>query len=134
MDYLTLKSIHVGAVITSYLLFFVRGIWMMRKPAMLRVPWVRIVPHAVDSVLLASAITLVVLSRQYPLEAQWLTAKLIGLVIYIALGMAALGRARSYRMRVAAWVAAQVVFFYIVAVAITHDPLPYAGLLRMDVR
>ena len=40
---------------------------------------------------------------------------------YIALGMAAF-RASTRRARVTAWLAAQVVFFYIVAVAVTKSP------------
>ena len=125
MDYLTLKTIHVGSVIASYALFFVRGVWMIRSSPKLGERWVRIVPHAVDTVLLASAVMMVVMIRQYPFEANWLTAKVIGLVIYIALGMTALrfGKARSTRML--AWVAAQIVFLYIVSVAVTRDPLGF---------
>ena len=125
MDYLTLKTIHVGSVIASYALFFVRGVWMIRSSPKLGERWVRIVPHAVDTVLLASAVMMAVMIRQYPFEANWLTAKVIGLAIYIALGMTALrfGKARSTRM--IAWVAAQIVFLYIVSVAVTRDPLGF---------
>ena len=125
MDYLTLKTIHVGSVIASYALFFVRGVWMIRSSPKLGERWVRIVPHAVDTVLLASALMMAVMIRQYPFEANWLTAKVIGLAIYIALGMTALrfGKARSTRM--IAWVAAQIVFLYIVSVAVTRDPLGF---------
>ena len=124
MDYLTVKSVHVGAVAASYSLFFVRGVWMMRDSALLARRWVRVVPHAVDTVLLASAIALAVMSRQYPLEAPWLTAKVIALILYIALGTIALKRGRTKRTRVAAWLFAQVVFLYIALVAVTRDPLP----------
>jgi uncharacterized membrane protein SirB2 len=85
---------------------------------------VKVVPHAVDTVLLASAIALAVMSRQYPLEAPWLTAKVIALILYIALGTIALKRGRTKRTRVAAWLFAQVVFLYIALVAVTRDPLP----------
>ena len=125
MDYLTLKTIHVGSVAMSYVLFFVRGVWMMRDSPRLHERWVRIVPHLVDTVLLASAVTMAVMIRQYPFEASWLTAKVIGLVIYIALGMVALrfGKARS--TRIMAWIAAQIVFLFIVSVAVTRDPLGF---------
>ena len=124
MDYSTLKYIHVGSVIASYTLFLVRGIWMMRVPAMLGRRWVKTVPHAIDTVLLVSAIALAVTIRQYPFVAPWLTAKVLGLVVYIVLGTIALKRGKSMRVRVLTWIAAQLVFFYIVAVAITHNPLP----------
>jgi uncharacterized membrane protein SirB2 len=74
---------------------------------------------------LASAIALAILIRQYPFAAPWLTAKVIGLVIYIGLGVIALKRGRTRRVRVVAWFAAQLVFFYIVAVAINKNPLVY---------
>jgi uncharacterized membrane protein SirB2 len=125
MDYLTLKTIHVGSVAMSYVLFFVRGVWMMRDSPRLHERWVRVVPHLVDTVLLASAVTMAVMIRQYPFEANWLTAKVIGLVIYIALGMIALRFGNTRSTRVMAWVAAQIVFLYIVSVAVTRDPLAF---------
>lgn len=123
VDYLAVKTVHVGAVVLSYSLFFVRGVWMMRGSPLLRARWVGIVPHVVDTVLLASAITLAVMLRQYPFGAGWLTAKVIGLVVYIALGTIALKRGKSKRARTGAWLVAQVVFLYIVAVAVTRNPL-----------
>ena len=32
MSYLAIKYVHVGAVIASFSLFFVRGLWMMAAP------------------------------------------------------------------------------------------------------
>jgi uncharacterized membrane protein SirB2 len=123
MSYLALKYVHVGCVVISYVLFFVRGIWMMHESPWLVRRWVRIMPHVVDTLLLASAIALAVMIGQYPFTTPWLTAKVIGLVVYIVLGMMALRRGSTRRARAAAWIAAQAVFFYIVAVALTKDPL-----------
>jgi uncharacterized membrane protein SirB2 len=125
MEYGASKFVHVGCVAASYALFFVRGIWMMREPALLQRRWVKVVPHLVDTLLLASAIALAVMSKQYPLANGWLTAKVVGLFIYIGLGSVALKRGKTRRMRVAAWLAAQAVFLYIVAVALTRNPLPW---------
>lgn len=108
----------------SFGLFFVRGIWMMRAPQRLQRRWVRIAPHIIDSVLLSSAVTLAVLSRQYPGVDAWLSAKLTALLAYIVLGMIALRRGRTRRVRTLAWLAALAVFLYIVAVAITRNPWP----------
>ncbi len=77
----------------------------------------------VDSALLASAIAMAVTTRQYPLVAEWLTAKVVALAGYIALGMIALKSGRTRGVRITAWLAAQTVFFYIVAVALTRNPL-----------
>ena len=124
MDYSAVKSVHVAAVAVSYTLFTLRGIWMMQSPARLDATWVKTLPHVVDTILLGSAIVLAVILRQYPFDAPWLTAKVTGLVAYIVLGSFALKRGRTGRGRVRSWVAAQLVFFYIVAVATTKDPWP----------
>jgi len=48
----------------------------------------------------------------------------MALLLYIVLGSIALKRGRTLKQRAAAWLAAQAVFFYIVAVALTRNPLP----------
>ena len=123
--YALLKLTHVACVTATYALFVLRGVWMINGSARLQQKWVKTVPHIVDTVLLGSAIALVVISRQYPLVASWLIAKVIALVVYIALGMVALKRGKSMRARVAAWIGAQIVFGYILAVAFTRNPLPW---------
>lgn len=125
MDYPTLKALHVATVMTSYALFFVRGIWMIAESPRLGARWVRVAPHVVDSVLLASAIAMALMIRQYPFVAGWITAKVLALVLYIALGALALKRGKTKAIRVRAWIAAQAVFAYIVSVALTKDPLPF---------
>jgi uncharacterized membrane protein SirB2 len=117
-----LKYLHVTCVALSYALFFLRGVWMLRgSPAR----WAKVVPHLVDSVLLVSAVALAVQLGISPLTAPWLLAKIIALLLYIALGAVALRRGPAQRFRLAAWLAAQAVFFYIVSVAVTHDPAPW---------
>ena len=124
MGYLALKYLHVATVIVSYGLFFVRGTWMLSDSPMLARRWVRIVPHVNDTVLLVAAIWLTTIIRQYPGSSAWLTAKVAGLIVYILIGMVALRRGPTKPVRAVAWVAAQLVFFYIVAVALTRDANP----------
>ena len=125
IDYLTVKTIHLTCVATSFALFFLRGVWMVRNSQVLQQRWTRVVPHVVDTALLASAVVMAVWSRQYPISDDWLTAKVCGLLLYIGLGMVAIRRGRTRRVRVAAWLAAMAVFAYIVAVALTRRPLPW---------
>jgi uncharacterized membrane protein SirB2 len=127
MDYTSVKYIHVGCVALSYAGFFARGVLMMRAAPLLEARSSRVVPHAVDTVLLASAIALAAMSGQYPFVQPWLTAKVVALVVYIALGMVALRRERTMRARTGAWVAAQLVFLYMVAVALTRSVVPWAA-------
>lgn len=122
--------VHVSCVAASYTMFFVRGIWMMRESPLLQTRWVRVLPHVVDSILLASALTMAFMLRQYPFVNGWLTAKVLALCCYIVLGVVALRRGRTLGTRISAWIAAQAVFLYIVAVALTHDPAPWRAVMR----
>ena len=114
--------IHISSVVVSYLLFTLRGIWMMQESAALRQRWVKASPHIVDTVLLTSAIALAVKIEQDPINDSWLSAKVAGLLIYIALGMLALRFGKTRQVRILAWIGAQFVFFYIVLVAVTKNP------------
>ncbi len=123
MDYLLLKHFHMSCAALSGSFFFIRGQWMLAGSPMLQRRWVKTVPHIVDSLLLASAIGLAVWSRQYPGQMPWLTAKLAALVAYILLGAVALKYGRTKALRGAAYVGALAAFGYIVAVAVTKNPL-----------
>ncbi len=122
MSYALVKMIHVGSIILSYLLFLTRGIWMMRNSAKLQQRWVKILPHVTDTVLLASAIFLAVALQQDPLSNSWLSAKVVGLLLYIYLGMVAMRFGKTRKTKIIAWIAAQCVFAYIVLVALTKSP------------
>jgi len=128
MNLLLVKNIHVTCVAASYILFFLRGVWLIQGASIMRQRWVKIVPHVTDTLLLASAITLAIGIRQYPGVDAWLTAKVAGLLLYIGFGMMAFRFGETMRARISAWLAAQIVFFYIVAVALTHNPLPFSAL------
>ena len=123
--YSALKHLHITTVALSFCLFALRGIWMLADSACLQRRWVRIVPHVIDAVLLASALGLVAILHQYPFVQNWLTAKILGLVLYIILGTIALKRGSTKTVRATAWIAALIVFGYIVSVALTHSPLGF---------
>jgi uncharacterized membrane protein SirB2 len=124
---LDIKLLHVSCVILSITGFFVRGLWMIRDSEWLANRWVRVVPHIIDTVLLVSAVLLVLRIQQYPLTHDWLTAKVVGLLAYIGLGMVALRPGRGKPLRVGTWLTALMVFAYIVAVAVTRQP--FIGLV-----
>ena len=120
-----LKQLHLATIAITLALFVLRGVWMMTHSPRLQARWSRIVPHVNDAILLSSGISLAVLIEQYPLVHGWLTAKFFALILYIILGTLALKRGKTRGQRIAAWAAALLVFGYMVAVAITHDPLPF---------
>lgn len=119
-----LKAVHVGSAILSISGFVLRGIWMLQDSPLLKARATRILPHVVDSVLLVSAIALALRLHQYPLVHAWLSAKVLALLAYIALGSIALKYGRNRRVRALSYGLALAVFLYIVAVALTRSPIP----------
>lgn len=129
MDYALLKLTHVSSVVVSGCGFFLRGLWMVQGSPLLQRRWVKVAPHVVDTVLLASALALVIVTRQYPWTHGWVLAKILALVLYIGLGMVALRRGRTQAIRIASALGAVLTFGYIVSVALTRDPLGVLGSL-----
>jgi uncharacterized membrane protein SirB2 len=125
MDYATLKSLHLTTIALSLALFVLRGLWMIAESPRLQARWARIVPHLNDTVLLVSGISLAYTLGLSPLEHGWLAAKIVALLAYIMLGTIALKRGKTRGQRIAAWIAALLVFGYMVAVAVAHDPVPF---------
>ncbi|MFT3816770.1 MAG: SirB2 family protein [Rubrivivax sp.] len=121
MDYAAVKLVHQTAVTLSIAGFVLRG-----AASLAGAPWVRgraakTLPHIVDTVLLLSALALAWMLRLSPTEAPWLMAKIVGLVLYVGLGVLALRPGRPPAQRAAAWVAALAVVGWIVSVAITKS-------------
>ena len=67
----------------------------------------------------------------YPFVHSWLTAKVVLLVVYVVLGSFALKRGRTRGVRTLCWIAALLVYGFIIAIARAHDPL---GPLHLLVR
>jgi uncharacterized membrane protein SirB2 len=122
MDYAVLKAVHIGSAALSITGFAARGVLMLRGSPLLASRFARIAPHAVDTVLLASAVWLAWLTHQYPVAQPWLTAKVVALLAYILLGTIALKRGHTVRVRALAFVLALATAFYIVSVALTRQP------------
>jgi uncharacterized membrane protein SirB2 len=123
--YPAVKSLHVGCAALSIAGFTMRGVLMLVDSPWLRARFVRIAPHAVDTVLLASAVWLAWFLGQVPFVSAWITAKVLGLVAYIVLGAIALRHGRTKAVRSAAFGAALAVAAYVVAVAVTRDATPW---------
>lgn len=123
MDYYAVKHVHLAAITASIALFVLRAGWMAWSPQRLAQRWVKVLPHLVDTVLLLSGVWL---AFQLGSGVRgWLPAKIVGLVVYIGLGMVALKRGRTRGVRVVAAVAAIVTFAWIVSVALTKTPLGF---------
>lgn len=125
MSYLALKHMHLTAVAISLCFFFLRGIWMFIGSEQLKKKWVRILPHVVDTLLLASALGLAWTIQQYPFVDAWLTAKVLALLGYIFLGSIAIRYGKTRKVRTLAFIGALCCVAYILRVAITHQAWPF---------
>ncbi len=119
--YATLKLVHVTAVVLSGAGFVTRHVRAVTNRPVAR-GWRRAAPHAIDSVLLASALGLAWVGGFRPLEVPWLEAKLVGLAVYIVAGTIALKRGRTASVRTTAFAVALLAYAYIVSVALTKHP------------
>lgn len=122
--YLMLKHLHMTLALLTFISFFVRGIWMWRGSPCLQKKLVKILPHIIDTFLLITGVTVAVYLGFKPSEHPWLMSKMVALVVYIGLGVVAF-KHRSPAVRKSAWIAALLVFIYIVSVAISKNPLPF---------
>lgn len=120
-----IKMVHMTTALISIGLFSLRGFWVLRESPMMQKKWVKILPHINDTVLLGSAIALAVTMQQYPFAVDWLTAKVIGLVAYIVLGVMALKKAKTTPTRALFIGLAIITFVYILSVAAMKTPLGF---------
>ena len=128
--YPQIKAVHVGTVLASGVLFTLRGAlvlggsrWGMAAP-------VRFTSYAIDTVLLTAALMLLVVLRMNPATHPWLALKIAMLLVYIVLGSFALKRASTQRGRAACFVAALLVYAWMIGIALAHHPLGWLWLWR----
>lgn len=123
MLYYWLKQIHVCSVLLSFTLFLARGAWVLSGRRLPHHLLLRALPHTVDTVLLTSALWLTTIIQQFPFRDPWLTTKVLLLVAYVVLGSFALKRAATRTGQTTAFVAAIVVFLFLLSVARFRHPL-----------
>ncbi len=116
-------TVHVSTVILSISGFIFRGILHFRGSDLVKRKWLKITPHIIDTVLIISAIILLIQNGLNLLTTPWLLAKLIALIFYIALGLIAFRFSKTTRVRMLAWSGAILLFAYICTVAVTKNPM-----------
>ena len=121
--YEIVKHTHLTAIALSVLLFLFRFALNAKQSPMLQKKWLKIVPHVVDTVLLASAATLCVMLEQYPFVDAWVTEKLMALVLYIVMVTLALRLGRNGSMRGVGFIGALSWIVYAGMVAVSKQPL-----------
>ena len=123
--YLPLKHLHLTCITLSLILFVTRFYWRKQNPSMLQKKWVKILPHTIDTILLASAIGMAIIASINPFEQTWLAAKILALLAYIFAGTFAIKRASSPQAQNLSFVIAITCFAYILMVAFSKQVLPW---------
>jgi uncharacterized membrane protein SirB2 len=122
MPWPLLKQLHVALAVLTACSFCLRGYWMLARSPRLRASWSRWLPHAVDTLLFLTGLSMAVGLSISPLAHPWLAAKLLAVLVYIVAGSIALKRGRTRGQRVLALLVSLLVLLYVFAVALHHDP------------
>lgn len=121
--YPLLKPAHIVLVSASGALFAARGAGVLAGRAWPMRPAWRHTSVAIDVCLTTAGIGLWTMLSLNPAQQHWLGVKLALLLVYIVLGSLALKRARGQRARFVCYVAALVVYGWMVSIARSHQPL-----------
>jgi uncharacterized membrane protein SirB2 len=123
--YTQIKAFHVFVALLSGSLFALRGGFSLAGARWPNAAVVRYSSYAIDTALLTAALMLATILPGAMFANGWLTVKITLVVLYVVLGVFAMRRAKTKRMRVASYVAALLVFVSIYAIARAHDPLGF---------
>ena len=126
--YEILKHTHLTALALSFLLFFFRGLLMMRESPLGKHRALIITPHVINLLLIGSGISLAVFMHLSPGNQPWLLVKLVALVFYIALGVLTFKHPKLF-VRKIFWLLALIIFAFIVSVAQSKNPLGFFAKL-----
>ena len=121
-----LKLAHVASVVISGALFVYRYARLSMRPDQPLPKALKVLPHVNDTVLLSCAIGMLALIRLNPFTTPWLLAKIVALVLYIALGTVCMRSPPGSRRQAVSFVAAISVFAYIVLVGLSKHAIPLA--------
>ena len=120
--YLLIKHLHMTLAILSISGFMVRGLLAINQHPIVKQRWIRILPHIIDSLLLAAAIYLAWSLRANPLQQPWLAAKIIALILYIGLGTQVIKTKGAKTRQWLCYLLAILTFAYIGLVAMSKSP------------
>jgi len=120
-----IKLVHVSCALLSITGFLGRSFLKFTQAKSLQQRWLKVTPHVIDTLLLASGVVLVILTRQYPFVATWITAKLLTLVLYIVFGLYTFRFAKTRIQLGGGFIGACLSFSYIIAVAFTRQAWPF---------
>ena len=120
--YMAYKHFHLLMAVLSVSFLLLRFAMSLKPAAMLQHKFFKIAPHVIDTLLLLSAIMLMLTIQQYPFVHAWLTEKLVAVLAYIALAVMAF-RGRTAFIRWLCFLGALGWLGLAIRVAITKQPV-----------
>lgn len=123
----TVRTIHLVVATLSVTGFIFRGFLHLNGSALLKHRFVRIAPHINDMVLLGTGVAMVTWTQPLPALQGWLIIKLLMVLLYILLGIAAFRFARTRPAKLVAFVLALGCFSLVVVIALNRG-LPQIGV------
>ncbi|GAB2910729.1 SirB2 family protein [Rheinheimera gaetbuli] len=120
--YMAYKHFHLLMVVLSVSFLLVRYAMSLKPAAMLQHKFFKITPHIIDTLLLISAVLLMLAIQQYPFVHAWLTEKFIAVLAYIALAVMAF-RGRTTFIRGLCFLGSLGWLGLAIRVAITKQPV-----------
>ncbi len=123
--YLIIKNIHMAFATLTIVGFLLRGYWRISGSNLYHNRAIKIVPHVVDAMFLATGIWLLMTLNLNPMQQPWLLAKFVALFAYVGLGMVAFRFGRTQEIRLVAYVGALASFAFVVGAAIAKSPLSW---------
>ncbi|MAD90909.1 MAG: transcriptional regulator [Pseudoalteromonas sp.] len=86
MEYIAIKHTHVMFALLSIILFYTRTVSRFMSGKLAKNKLVFIGSHVIDTLLLVSAVALLVVASMNPLQQPWLIEKIVLVIVYIGLG------------------------------------------------
>lgn len=107
MEYIAIKHTHVLFALLSIILFYTRTVSRFMSGKVASNKLVFIGSHIIDTLLLVSAVALLVVASINPLQQPWLTEKIILVIAYIGLGFV-VAKSTQFKTQVIALTAATI--------------------------
>ncbi|MCB1219355.1 MAG: SirB2 family protein [Planctomycetales bacterium] len=118
--YSAVKLLHVTCALISISGFIYRFVLLKHRVDLKAKFTTKVLPHIIDTVLLGSAVGLIIMGPFDLLSEHWLLAKIVLLVAYIGFGMKALKPKIDDEVRRKAFNAACICIFLILCLAFEH--------------
>lgn len=121
MNYVFLKYLHILCVAASFALFFVRGLWVMQTYPPATETWAKVLPHAIDTLLVVSALGMIATMPRFDWSPS-MQIKLGLVVLYFGLAVLVFQGSGRRTLKALAWIGGLLLFLFITTVALLKQP------------